>query len=154
MNKLTLATPNIIALTKLEVAMRREYGIKFNLAHEDSLFKLLKLAAESSNPTILEAYRNFYDKLAEEEKKKLHTISIAPRSTQTQSISTSSEKTHSSLPEGVIKIVYRGSVIYKKDGRIIQDLFEKSANKPSNHAKRKPRKTDHFSVNGKVDKAE
>lgn len=153
MTALTLSTKNIISLTKLEVSLRREYGLKFNLSQEESLFNLLKIAAESSNPVIEQAYHQFYQGLPEEEKHKLtyHGITLKPHQQQDETSGTLKSKDQ--LPEGVVKMVYRGNVVYKKNGQIIQNPFEESGNNQAKHAKRKPKTAEAFSSTNRVDNA-
>jgi len=71
MSSLSLSTDNIISLTKLESAVRREYGQRHTLAEESSLLQLLKLAAESTNQTIQLAFFQFLEGLNQQEKDKL-----------------------------------------------------------------------------------
>ena len=157
---LNLKTANIISLTKLELAVRREYACRFNLADDASLFTLLKLASESSNSKIKMAYFQFFEGLPKEEKNKLlihhgseskahqahnqttHTYRGVTSQKPAQNLESKyngSDSTsplpqsepplkiineNTALPDGVTKIVYRGSVIYKKDGKIIENPFD------------------------------
>lgn len=71
MNSLTLSTDNIISLTKLAAAVRKEYGQRFVLSEENSLWNLLKLAAESGNQVIKLAFSQFYEGLDSEQQQNL-----------------------------------------------------------------------------------
>lgn len=100
---LTLSTSNIILLTKLEAAVRREYGQRFVLSNDSSLWNLLKLAAESTNQAIQLAFFQFLECLDPAEKEKLIYRGIVCRS-----IEKDSEPSRSFAPS---KVIYRGQEV-------------------------------------------
>ena len=153
MSALVLDNKNIILLGKLEMEVRRESGCRFNLSDELSLTALLRSAAESSNVSIKLAFIKFYESLTSEEKNKLVALGITKIEKQDQrtyrgvkigSNRRARKETPSAddipeeiasahaldltrskeLPKGVVRIVYRGSVVYKKDGVIIKNPLE------------------------------
>lgn len=149
MSSLALSTDNIISLTKLESAVRREYGQRYALSEERSMLSLLKLAGESSNQTIMLAFFQFLEGLSDTEKEKLiyrgvpiraevmadsapaPTVSTPMASAKSSNFASSSHSELKALPEGVKKVVYRGQVIYKKNGKVID---ETEALQPSSSA--------------------
>lgn len=173
---LNLKTANIISLTKLEIAVRREYACRFNLADDPSLFTLLKLASESSNSKIKMAYFQFFEGLPREEKDKILSQSNSePIVQQTSNQTTHTyrgvtshqtaqshenkfsgndrttpqshaefqqeiNKKNKVLPDGVTKITYRGNVVYKKDGEIIENPFDPLLETPSSGSSRKAKR--------------
>lgn len=75
-------TENLISLTKLEKATRKEYGQRFNLAENASLLSLLKLAGESSNQTIQLAYFQFLGGLEDKAVQQLKKAGVNVRSSE------------------------------------------------------------------------
>ena len=137
---IAFSTENIISLTRLEMTVRKEYGQRFNLSDTNSLLGLLKLAAESSIMAVKIAFYQFIEGLKEEDKQQLIYRGVAvDKEALSQQTAPAKTNTDDKLPEGVIKLVYRGKTIYKKNGVVITDPFANtetttSAAEPENKA--------------------
>ncbi len=136
MATITLSTGSIISLAKLENAVRAEYGKRFNLSDDKSQFNLIKLAGESSNRLIIDAFLRFFDGLPKEDKDTLIYRGVAYNPDCKKQGALVDESTLNTgevdcqhetgnLPPGVKKITYRGNVTYKKDGVTISNPWGK-----------------------------
>ncbi len=127
MVSIEFTTENIISLTRLEMTVRKEYGQRFNLSDSSSLLGLLKLAAESSAHTVKQAFQHFIDGLHEDGKQQLvYRGVVINKDNVVSQITKPTKPSSNGLPEGVIKVVYRGQTIYKKNDVVIDDPFSET----------------------------
>ncbi|MEY8204866.1 MAG: hypothetical protein RPR40_07290 [Bermanella sp.] len=145
MATITLSTVNIISLTKLENSVRNEYGQRYNLSDPVSQFNLIKLAGESSNKLIKAAFLRFFDGLSNADRDQLIYRGVAYTHQENALVnkkqaSSAAQPDGTDLPPGVKKIVYRGTVTYKKDGVTIRNPYADTSAQKTTGSSTEPQK--------------
>ncbi|GAB2189518.1 hypothetical protein [Sessilibacter sp. MAH2] len=76
MSILNLNSHNLTALYKLDIEVKKYTGKRHQLASEQSVIELIKIAFISPFPTIKAAYQQFIDSLDSNQQEKLNSLGI------------------------------------------------------------------------------
>lgn len=76
MSVLNLKSHNLTALYKLDIEVKKHTGKRHQLASEQSVIELIKIAFISPFPTIKAAYQQFIDSLDSNQQDKLNSLGI------------------------------------------------------------------------------
>ncbi len=124
-----LDSNSIRKMTKLKQLFHKKLGKRFSLAETDSLRAMLELAAMSTDDEIQAAFLVAFESLDEKDQALIHT-NVHNKATPdiaapapVEQVSTPTQHQPGELPEGVTKVTYRGQVVYKKDGEVIDNPF-------------------------------
>lgn len=74
--RISLTNQGLIALSRLEGSVRRQYGKRHHLSDQNSLLSLLKLAANSEHETIQAALSRFVAGLPERDQRQLEAAGL------------------------------------------------------------------------------